>query len=145
MLPAFHGLSRTAREGKPSPLIKGAPFPPAGSPVEPVQAQCFKASKAVLSPAKAGSSHATWIEAKPPLRGARFRGGMSCRAKAALASRSRPRPYHESVVAVFRHLPPEVGVVAEGLHRFQHLLEVRINGGGFGVYFVGRLQRCLHY
>src|SRR5262249_41455350 len=62
----------------------------------------------------------------------------------AVATRVRPEPNHERVVAVFGNLPPEVCFIAEGLHRIQYLLEVGIDRGGLSVHLVGCLEGSFH-
>src|ERR1700759_4110188 len=61
------------------------------------------------------------------------------------ASRARARADPESVVGVFRDLPPQILVVAESLHRVQDLLVVRIGGRDLGIDLVRRLQARVHH
>src|SRR5215471_3277553 len=114
------------RSGNLLPPIRGAPFPPEGSPGATTEAGQNSARHRRACPGdldqdcKAGG-----------YRGGRDKPGHDAgevvnMTGRAIGSRMRPRPDHESVVAVFGNLPPEVRVVAEGLHRIEHLLEVRI-------------------
>src|SRR5207249_1163376 len=52
---------------------------------------------------------------------------------------------HEAVEAVFRHLPPQVLIAAEGHDRVIDLLEVGVAGRELGVDFVRRLERRIHH